>query len=97
MACVDAFELAVGVGMAGSSGVDAVLVGDDLSELGTNLITTLAAGGKMQTGRRELANSRRQERETGRRIHGRLTLWLLELRVGLARSRLDKQAWRVAN
>ena len=94
MACVDAFELAVGVGMAGSSGVDAVLVGDDLSELGTDLITTLAARGKMHAGRRELG---RQERETGRRIHGRLTLWLLELRVGLARSRLDKQAWRVAN
>ena len=94
MACVDAFELAVGVGMAGSSGVDAVLVGDDLSELGTDLITTLAARGKMDAGRRELDQ---QKRETGRRIHGRLTLWLLELRVGLARSRLDKQAWRGAN
>ena len=45
MACVDALELAVGVGMAGSSRVDAVLVGDDLSELGTDLITPLGGRG----------------------------------------------------
>ena len=80
--------------MVGSSRVDVVLVGGDLSELGTDLITPLGGRGKMHAGWRELG---RQERETGRRIHGRLTLWLLELRVGLARSRLDKQAWRVAN
>ena len=80
--------------MVGSSRVDVVLVGGDLSELGTDLITPLAARGKMDAGRRELDQ---QTRETGRRIHGRLTLWLLELRVGLARSWLDKQAWRVAN
>jgi len=38
---VDAFELEVGVAMVGTGGVDTVFVGDNLPELGTNLVTTL--------------------------------------------------------
>merc|ERR1719389_878395 len=40
---VDALELQVGVAMVCTSGVNAVLVGDDLPELGTDLVTTLAS------------------------------------------------------
>merc|ERR1711966_162294 len=40
---VDALELKVGVAMVGTGGVDTVLVGDDLPELGTDLVTALAA------------------------------------------------------
>merc|ERR1711981_1448833 len=40
---VDALQLEVRVAMVGSGWVDAVLVGDDLPELGTNLVTALAA------------------------------------------------------
>ncbi len=40
---VDALQLEVGVAMVGAGGVNAVLVGDDLPELGTNLVTTLTS------------------------------------------------------
>jgi len=46
----------------------------------------------MHAGRRELG---RRESETGTWVDGRLTLWLLELRVGLARPGMDRQAGRV--
>merc|ERR1711998_56556 len=39
---VDALQLEVGVTVVGSGGVDTVLVGDNLPELGTNLVTALA-------------------------------------------------------
>ena len=58
------------------------------SRIGTDLVTALAAWGEMHAGRREL---RRRERETGTWVDGRLTLWLLELRVGLARPGVDGQ------
>merc|ERR1711977_772103 len=40
---VDALQLEVGVAMVGTCGVDTVLVGDDLPELGTDLVTALAS------------------------------------------------------
>merc|ERR1712159_477089 len=40
---VDALQLEVGVTVVGTGGVNAVLVGDDLPELGTNLVTALAS------------------------------------------------------
>merc|ERR1712057_150792 len=40
---VDALELQVGVAVVCAGGVDAMLVGDDLPELGTNLVTALAS------------------------------------------------------
>merc|ERR1711907_523517 len=40
---VDALELEIGVAMVGTGGVDTVLVGDHLPELGTDLVTALAA------------------------------------------------------
>ena len=39
---VDAFKLEVGVTVVGTGGVNAVLVGDDLPELGADLVTALA-------------------------------------------------------
>jgi hypothetical protein len=39
---VDALQLQVGVAMVGARGVDAVLVGDNLPELGTDLVAALA-------------------------------------------------------
>jgi hypothetical protein len=39
---VDSLELEIGVAVVGSGWVDSVLVGDDLPELGTDLVTTLA-------------------------------------------------------
>jgi hypothetical protein len=39
---VDALKLQVRVAMVGAGGVNAVLVGDDLPELGTNLVAALA-------------------------------------------------------
>ena len=62
--------------------------GDDLPELGTDLVTALAAWGEVHAGRCELG---RRGRETGTWVDGRLTLWLLELRVGLARPGVDGQ------
>ena len=38
---VDSLKLEIGVAVVGTSGVDAVLVGDDLPELGTDLVTAL--------------------------------------------------------
>merc|ERR1719421_2119309 len=38
---IDALQLEVGIAMVGTGGVHAVLVGDDLPELGTDLVTTL--------------------------------------------------------
>ncbi len=40
---VDSLELQVGVAVVGAGGVDAVLVGDNLPELGTDLVTALAS------------------------------------------------------
>ena len=40
---VDALQLEVGVTVVGAGGVDTVLVGDDLPELGTDLVTALAS------------------------------------------------------
>src|SRR3546814_1084254 len=40
---VDALELEVGVSVVGSSGVAAVLVGDDFPELGTDLVAALSS------------------------------------------------------
>merc|ERR1711939_956308 len=40
---VDALQLEVGVTMVGTGGVNTVLVGDNLPELGTNLVTALAS------------------------------------------------------
>jgi len=40
---VDALQLEVGVTMVGAGGVNAVLVGHDLPELGTDLVTALAS------------------------------------------------------
>ena len=40
---VDAFQLEVGVTMVSTSGVDTVLVGDNLPEFGTDLVTALAS------------------------------------------------------
>ena len=40
---VDALELEVRVAVVGTGGVDAVLVGDDFPELGTDLVAALAA------------------------------------------------------
>ena len=39
---IDPLELEVGVSVVGSGGVDTVLVGDDLPELGSDLVTALA-------------------------------------------------------
>ena len=40
---VDALQLEVGVSVVGSSGINAVLVGNNLPELGTNLVTALSS------------------------------------------------------
>ena len=40
---VDALQLEVGVPVVGASRVDAVLIGDDLPELGADLVAALAA------------------------------------------------------
>jgi len=40
---VDSLELEVGVTVVGTGGVDAMLVGDDLPELGTDLVTALTS------------------------------------------------------
>jgi len=40
---VDALQLQVGVTVVGTSGIHPVLVGDDLPELGTDLVTTLTS------------------------------------------------------
>ncbi len=40
---IDALQLQVGVALVGAGGVDAVLIADDLPELGTNLVAALAA------------------------------------------------------
>jgi hypothetical protein len=40
---VDALELEVGVAVVGAGGVNTVLVGDDLPELGADLVAALAA------------------------------------------------------
>merc|ERR1711977_248454 len=40
---VDTLQLEVGVTVVGTGGVDAVLIGDNLPELGTNLVTALAS------------------------------------------------------
>ena len=40
---VDPLELEIGVSVVGTGGVDTVFVGDDLPELGTDLVTALTA------------------------------------------------------
>ena len=40
---VDSLKLEIGVTVVGTSGVDAVLVGDDLPELGADLVTALTS------------------------------------------------------
>ena len=40
---VDPFELKIRVSVVGTGGVDSVLVGDDLPEFGTNLVTALTS------------------------------------------------------
>merc|ERR1711881_157216 len=40
---VDALKLKIGVTMVGTGGIDAMLIGDDVPKLGTNLVTTLTA------------------------------------------------------
>jgi len=40
---VDALELKVGITMVGTGGIHTVLIGDDLPELGTNLVAALTA------------------------------------------------------
>merc|ERR1719389_784134 len=39
---VDTFELEIGVTVVGTGGVNTVFIGDDLPELGTDLVTALA-------------------------------------------------------
>ena len=40
---VDSFELKVGVSVVGAGGVNSVLIGDDLPEFGTDLVTALSS------------------------------------------------------
>ena len=40
---IDSLQLKIGVSVVGTGGVDTVLVGDDLTKLGTNLVTALAS------------------------------------------------------